>query len=421
MLVGFYHPFYGNKNTDISLVFNGNPGYGGTQFCFSILIYQLAVLYKDLNIIVYSDTKLTLPNGCICKIVSNEKELLSEAKKDNVQFLILKTPNDLKFYEINSKYKVPLICWAHNYFNAHISKILTNSNWVKSIVFVGKQMYDFYYDDDVIEKSTFIYNAVPDRPCDAERKYKPFTAVYMGSIIRQKGIIELMKLWKIVEEKYPQAELNIIGTGKLYNKNSKLGPMGLADEKLEKELYPYLCGVDGKKNIHMLGLMGEKKYKIFSESAVGIVNPSAKTETFGMGIIEMNSVGLPVVTKGWNGHLDTIINGKTGLTAFTIRGIAKQLIRLFEDDELNTRLGKAAKERVKLYSPNKIARQWHDLFFSLDSNSYRFKKLTLSKPYWNNYKFIRKSNAFFRQSLKLKFLPSIVQVETFINDGIKNI
>lgn len=41
-----------------------------------------------------------------------------------------------------------------------------------------------------------------------------------------------------------------------------------------------------------------KNTKFFLSSSVGVVNPSARTETFGMGAIEMNCAGLPVVTLG---------------------------------------------------------------------------------------------------------------------------
>lgn len=423
MKIGFYIQFYTDSTVDLTSVDKGNLGFGGTQFCFSYLIYNLSRFYTDIEIIVYSDTRLILPRNCVGRVVGLNT-LLQMAKDDQVRILILKTPFDLEFYSsLAEKFGVDLICWSHNYFNANVAEAISRCSQVKAVVFVSKQMYDFYYDNDIIHKATFIYNAIPNRSEPMRVDYKPYTAVYMGSIIRQKGIIELMKIWTIVEKKYPQAELQIIGSGKLYDKKTKLGKFNIADEGLEKDLESYICTPEGelKSNIHFLGLMGEEKYDVFSRSAVGIVNPSANTETFGMGIIEMASVGLPVVTRGWNGHLDTVINKKTGLTAYSIRGMAKQVMRLFKDDRLNRNLGQEAKKRMSLFSAEKITAQWYSLLCNIASNSIAHRQLPLSKPYWNNYKLIRGVVYFFRQKLGLRFVPSVVDVETYANNMLKKL
>ena len=131
------------------------------------------------------------------------------------------------------------------------------------------------------------------------------------------------------------SSLSIIGKGTIYSsRNIKPGKFGIASEDLEKKMIPFLCAEDGtlKKNYELLGILGKEKYDVFRKCAVGIVNPSAKTETFGLGIIEMATVGLPVVTRCWNGHLDTVKNGETGLMALSLSGMAKCIIRLFEDE-----------------------------------------------------------------------------------------
>ena len=135
----------------------------------------------------------------------------------------------------------------------------------------------------------------------------------------------------------------------------------------------------------------------------------------------MASVGLPVVTRGWNGHLDTVINKKTGLTAYSIRGMAKQVMRLFKDDRLNRNLGQEAKKRMSLFSAEKITAQWYSLLCNIASNSIAHRQLPLSKPYWNNYKLIRGVVYFFRQKLGLRFVPSVVDVETYANNMLKKL
>ncbi|MCS2551289.1 hypothetical protein [Bacteroides faecis] len=46
-----------------------------------------------------------------------------------------------------------------------------------------------------------------------------------------------------------------------------------------------------------LGVVGEGKEEIFRKASVGIVNPSGRTETFGMGVVD-GEARLPVVTIG---------------------------------------------------------------------------------------------------------------------------
>lgn len=420
MKVGFVHMLRGSQFTDITAARKGNPGYGGTEFCFSLLIIYLSERHKDCEYYVYSDSDLLLPSGCICRNVG--MDYLRAAEEDGIDYLIMRTIMDPSFYQmVLSHYRLKVVCWSHNYFNAKVANALSSSPQVKAVVFVGKQQYDFYADHDVILKSTYIYNPVPGRGSEVRRVYSPNSAVYIGNITEDKGILHLLKLWRIVESRAPEATLDIIGSGKLYDQNFDVGEMGIASRELEKKIMPFILDEEGniKNNIRFLGILGEEKYQVFERSSVGLVNPSAKTETFGMGIIEMASVGLPVVTRGWNGHFDTVINGKTGLTALSIPRMAKNVLRLFEDGEMNARLSSMAKENAKRFAPDLVSDQWHELLFGLDKGT--FHRLKLSPPYWNNFKFLRGLNSFFRFSMRLSFLPSVVSAETWLHDIIKKI
>lgn len=425
--VGFFLDIKNSCDSDLTNIMNGNPGIGGTQFCFALVVNRLAVLYpNEWNIFVFSPVQLHLPSNCKNIIVNGEDELLGLAANEGISYLVIKTPLNKSFYQKIIKYKdLKIICWAHNYFNAHIADYISKQHQIVSVVFVGKQMYDFYYDNDVIKKSTFIHNPVPDSDKRIfERKYEPYTLVYMGSIVKDKGILQLLKIWSYIEKQYPDAVLKIIGSGKLYNKDSRLGDLGIAEARLEEQMKKYIIDNDTgkiKKNIRFLGIMGEEKYDVFRKAAVGIVNPSAQTETFGMGIVEMATMQLPVVTKGWNGHFDTIIDGKTGFTAFSAKGIARKISVLFDDQKINVYMGEKAKENVESFNPDKIASRWKLLLDDLNNGKIEWKHQSLSRPYWNNYKFIRYIGFLLRFKLRLRFLPSTVTLETLINDTIKKL
>ena len=55
------------------------------------------------------------------------------------------------------------------------------------------------------------------------------------------------------------------------------------------------------KSVHFCGNMGIEKLEIYNRTTVGVVNPSARTETFGLSAVEMEACGIPVVTKSGNG------------------------------------------------------------------------------------------------------------------------
>lgn len=423
--LGLYIQSKGYSNLDLSHPEMGNPGVGGTQYCFLQLgYYMLKCKGSQYNVTVLSDEQLMLPTGINNVVVNSIDDMMAKAEELFLDIVILKTPLDLSIYTSIAKHpKLKVITWSHNYFNANVAKAISRCSNINLNVFVSKQMYDFYIDDDVIKKSTFIFNMVPDVLGDCHRTAKPFTLTYMGCLEPVKGIVTLLKIWKIIEKKYPNAELNIIG-GNLYDRTKgNFEGEGKVKSKTEMLISKYVFGKNGKPkpNIHFLGILGEEKYDVFLHSSVGIVNPSAKTETFGLGIVEMATAKLPVVTKNWNGHPDVALNGETALLGFSVKQMAANVIRLFEDKELNERMGEMAKQKMKRFAPSEITKVWcKNLEMVMDGNFTNYN-YSISRPYWNNYKFLRQINSTLRYRLSLSFLPSMVTYETFVNDWLKKL
>lgn len=112
----------------------------------------------------------------------------------------------------------------------------------------------------------------------ASKKKKEYEGVFVGRLVAQKGISDLIEIWQLVCQKEPKARLLIIGDGPLRS-------------ILEKEIHKR--GLDS--NIILLGKkMGKEKDK-FIQSARVFVYPSLY-ESFGIVILEALASGLPVVT-----------------------------------------------------------------------------------------------------------------------------
>lgn len=411
----------GLSGVDMRNPLSGNPGVGGTEYCFLLLAYCLKEMASDrFDVGIVSYEPLRLPSGIVNTVVAGPESLPSSLNPGSI--LIVKQSNDLALYDILERCSgVKAVTWAHNYIFGPAARRMAKSKTVCANVFVSKQMYDFYVDDDIASKSLPIPNIVPDVDAPAREMPSSPTLTYMGQVSEAKGILTLMKIWQIVSRKYPEANLNIIGGGNLYNRNEPLGELGIAAESTEKKLLPYITDAEGNlsSKVHFLGIMGKEKYEVFSRSTVGIVNPGARTETFGMGIIEMASSRLPVVTKNWNGHPDTALNGQTALLSYTVRGMAADVCRLFRDRKLNEQLGENAKREVARFSPEAILPLWIDLLEKVDNGKQPDFPPAISRPYTNNYKFLRAANRFLRQNLRLRFLPSIVGMESRLYKLIK--
>jgi glycosyltransferase involved in cell wall biosynthesis len=90
-----------------------------------------------------------------------------------------------------------------------------------------------------------------------------------------------------------------------------------------------------------------------------------KTEAFSLAILEASAAGLPVVTQNMGGNPEQIIHGKTGMLASSRRELKFYTEMLSKDSHLLQEMGKAAKERSKLFCVKRMAKEYNNLFEEL--------------------------------------------------------
>lgn len=388
MKIALYLDDRGFKDLDISDPSKGNNGVGGTQYCFLFLAYELAKL-EHYDVLIFHHNNNSLPNRVREEIICNWQEMLNKVAESKADFFIFKADDKQADLKMMSSLDINAIAWAHNFLLADKLKELYLCPAIKRLVFVGKEHYERYIDHDVIKKSTYIYNMFEGKNFTFRPLPKTPSVTYTGSLVEGKGFNVLARVWKKVLARVPDAQLYVIGDGRLYHRDAELGPLGISEVNFENSFSKFLTE-NGEllPSVHFLGTLGIDKIDVFNKTKVGVMNPSGVTETFGLSAVEMESCGIPVVTKAANGLYDTVKNKRTGFLIKTDKQLTKRIVLLLKDNSLNEHLGRNAKQFVEdSFSPKVIIPQWVGLFESIQSGSMP-EYLKPTNHYFNNLKWM---------------------------------
>lgn len=406
-------PLNGNF-VDATHIEKGNPGIGGTQYCMLELAHYLNSV-AGYSVCVLASRIYSLEVGIKFRQIEGDTDVCEAAKQEQTDILIMSQFKNVELESNIRQQTFKVVIWTHNYILYPFCKFITETPQICCNVFVGKQLYDRYIDDDVIKKSVYIHNMYTDQYPDVIRENDGKTVVYMGAIIPGKGFAELCSIWGRVLAKVSDAQLLVLGSGRLYGE-AKLGRLGVASEEYERSFSKFITDSCGNiiPSVRFLGVVGEGKLDIFRRASVGVVNPSGRTETFGMGVLEMGEARLPVVTIGKNGYFDTVQNRKSGILSKSLQSMADDIVYLLKNADVNESYGEQSKINNKRFLPSVIGPKWDSLLSSIYSGNLKIDKLCASAPYSNNQKWLRMFLSFIRFELHMKFVPSLIQMESIV-------
>lgn len=336
MNVGF---FLGNKGIaaiDTSTILEANPGIGGSEYEILCVSYLLSLRDNGINVILYVEEDGSFPE-INYSVIEDFESCVANCRKDKVEVLIIDYKHHVKDVIDKSDNNLKYFIWAHNFVTYKDLKYFASKKNIARIVHVSNESLDLYRDHISFYKSISIYNGVPVKEADfyvqkfnhnEERKNN---VVYLGSLVPVKGFHLLAKAWKEILNEIPDAQLYVIGNGKLYDRSSKLGKYGIAEETYENEFIDFVTDKNKKilPSVHFLGTMGIEKNDILKVCKVGVPNPSGNTETFGIGAVEMQLMGCKIVTIKCPGYMDTVhssnllYNNKRQLACFVIKALRK--------------------------------------------------------------------------------------------------
>lgn len=352
---------------DLSNPTDGNPGIGGTEYCFAMLIYYCSCYLKQYKVMVLHYNERVRFSDKVESIIL-DSENWEQIEKNAIDILVFRAGAYEKsgLLDVLIRKHIKGIAWAHNYLNVESAKILAKSSCIKKVVFVSAYMYNHYSKHWISEKASYIYNFVVgnDFSISRDTHYQPIV-VYAGSIIPMKGFHLLAREWRYIAEKIPRAKLYVIGSGQLYFSDSLMGKYGIAEEVYERRFMHYLLGKDGKilDSVIFCGKMGIEKNDIYKKAAVGVMNPSGRSETFGLSAVEMEFVGVPVVTYDRASYRDIIEDGKTGYLCHSRKEFRRRIISLLVNKEINQKMGLESKKFTKKkFNPENIILDWEKAF-----------------------------------------------------------
>lgn len=167
--------------------------------------------------------------------------------------------------------------------------------------------------------------------------------IFVGRITYQKGIDDLIKVWSIVQEKYPEWFLDIYGEGEMMDFYKNI-----------------IDNMDINIVIHLPKSTILQRY---CESSMLLL--TSVYEPFGLVMPEAMSCGLPVVAFDCPyGPADIITDGVDGFLIKNrdVSAFADRVCQLIEDKDLRVRMGQAAIKSSQRYRADVIMPKWERLF-----------------------------------------------------------
>lgn len=332
------------NDVDVSRIELGNPGIGGTEYLLFLIPTLLNRNDNGLDIRLYVLSEQNTAKDLNTIRVDSIENAIEEAEKDDVELFVTKhCVENIYNNSIHSAKGLKFIIWCHIFSCYWELDYYSRNASVAKVVFVSRETADLYIDHPIFAKSTYIFNCIDINGCYEAVKSKPLQSrknivSYVGSIVPFKGFHVLAEAWPEVIKAVPDAELYVIGSGKLYDKSAQLGKYGIAEKQYEDFFMQFLAP-DGSipDNIHFMGKVGAEKNEILLKTKVGVPNPSGVTETFCLGAIEFQIFGSVISTGKSPGYVDTVVNGKQCRGSKSLaKSIIKQLKTTGKDNYQRT-------------------------------------------------------------------------------------
>lgn len=270
---------------------------------------------------------------------------LFNGRIQDVKIDLYQTSNILKMTFLKLKLwmfgKITSRGMSYNYWHSDLFMVLSTSYIKHFEQFTGIKCHDRLLaltNPITINTSGYVY--------DAKEKIKEI--IYVGRVDNtQKRVHRVIDTWLLLEEKYPDWRLSIVGDG---SERKNL-------EKKVKEL--------GLKNISFEGFQSPVEYYRRAK----ILMLTSEYEGFPLVLAECMSFGVvPAVYGSYSAVYDIVEDGVNGIIfpynkeSFSAEDAAMQMEKIMTDDSICQCMAKKAMETSKRYSVDEIYKSWRETF-----------------------------------------------------------
>lgn len=253
------------------------------------------------------------------------------------------------------KFKVPLVIRFHGsdaYFckldkrkqklkNFYLEKkaLKSASAYVAPTTYAGKETQKIFNLKKDKIKTIHYGLQLENFQNDTPSIYQKNTILYIGTIIRKKGVLELAQIFNKIIESNPEAKLILIGADAKDIKTGRESTYQLVESMLTDT---------AKTKVQYLGKIPYNQVKEYIKNAHVCVFPSF-AETLGMVTIESMALQKPVVNTSIGWAQELIDDGVNGFLVHpsNIDKYVTRVLAILNDDELAHNIGKEARKKVE--------------------------------------------------------------------------
>jgi len=349
----------------------GNPAVGGTEFSFVSLAHELAMRGVARITLVHRNRTNTYPKTLPVVVIDDYpaglRELLHRMGSDCI---VVRGHDSLPSSGVMDSIPdgIPVIAWTHNHLRSSTLSYFAACQQIKRVVYVGREQCALATGAPCHEKSMYIPNGLYVPPLSKASK-EP-RAVYLGHLVPEKGFHRLARLWPRIRTAYPTAELDVIGSSRVYRPRERMGPLGVASHSYEKLILRYLQNDPGKYGVKFHGMMGPEKYGVMWRAIVGLPNPTGFTECCPGSVLEMSGCQAAVVAMRQWGMCDTVLDQVSGFLCRDDREYVNRVVSLFANPSVAESMGLAGRRFVsEHFSYETVCEQWARLFNDVGSQA----------------------------------------------------
>lgn len=361
-------------------------GYGGIEKCIAALANSLVDTYKVEILAIYKlydepafyiDPKVHI--RYLSKVVPNKNDFKYALKRVNIFKIIKEAIKALNILRIKRKVLIDAIdaCdsdiiistrdytnkylgeyrndnviaigWEHNHPHGDkvIMKRLRNScKYLDKLVVVSRELKHIYSEDfkknDIKCQVEYIPNFLEVLPKKIN-KLDNKNIISVGRLEPEKGFLDLVSVFKLMELKDGDVYLNLVGDGSQKDKIFK----NIVDNNISRK-------------VRMPGYLDfEELNKLYEKSSLYLM--TSYTESFGLVLIEAMSHGIPVIAFSCAEGAKELINN--GVNGYLINNrneheMADRAVKLLNNPDKLKELGENARTTALKYSKDEVKKMW---------------------------------------------------------------